>query len=122
MVGPDLKLGRAVLEQLAREQFPLKAAAWVLDREDESWRLYLVTPIRNRDLLDAYLRASEALLADAELKDEFKLVSFKIVDPRDAVAKKLVEWGKRAHGDHQRISSALVDGRLINAVAYRLAA
>jgi hypothetical protein len=117
----DLEGGSEVIEQLAREGFPLKAAAWV-HTNDESWRLNLVAPIRNSDLLEAYRRASKAILADPEQKDRLKQISFTIVDTRAPLGRKLVEWSKKTDGRYRRVSSVSPDGGLIDAVVYGQAA
>jgi|ERR1700730_1809493 hypothetical protein len=121
LVGPDIETGRLFVDQLIREGFPLKAAAWVYESENQRWRLYLVAPIRNRDLLDFYLRASQAALADPDRKEDFKLVSFTIVDSRQPLGRRLVGWAKSTKRDYRKISDS-AEGQLISAVVYGAAA
>jgi len=122
LVELDLEAGKTLIDQLAKEGFPLKAAAWVHQSEGQNWRLYLVTPIRNRDFLDSYLRVSEAILADPRRKEKLKHISFNIVDSREPLGKKLVEWAKNTAAQYQRVSDLSPDGSVIDAVVYGRAA
>lgn len=122
LVTLDLQRGREIVDLLTREGFPLKAAAWVHESANDGWRLNLVTPIRNNDVLDAYLRASQAILADPIKKDDLKRVSFNIVDSRAPLGKKLVQWAKSTNAGYQRVSDASPEGKVIDAVVYGRAA
>lgn len=122
LVELDVEAGRRLIDQLERQGFPLKAAAWIHLSEGETWRLNLVTAIRNKDVLDAYLRASQAILADPQRKDELKRISFNIVDSRAPLGKKLIEWAKKTSRGYQRFSDASPEGAVIDAVVYGQAA
>jgi hypothetical protein len=122
LVELDLEAGKTLIDQLAKEGFPLKAAAWVRPSDGQNWRLYLVTPIRNRDFLDSYLRVSEAILADPRRKEKLKYISFNIVDSKEPLGKKLVEWAKNTAAQYQRVSDLSPDGGVIDAVVYGRAA
>ena len=122
LVNIDIEGGRALLDQLAHERFPVRAAAWVHEPEGEDWRLYLVTTIRNRDLLGTYVQASEAILANEALKEELKRISFKIVDSRGSLGKTLIDWAKHIDRKYRRMSGSSTEGEIVDAVVYGKAA
>lgn len=122
LVTEDIDTGRLLVDQLRRAHIPLRAAAWVYESANEEWRLYLVTPVPNRDLHGAYLRVAEVMLADDDSKNRFKDISYKIVDAREPLGKALISWARQAGEDFRRISGNVPRGPFIDALVYGAAA
>ena len=62
LVGPGIEFGECILGLLDAAKYPLTAALWIFEKEEERWTLLLVTPLYERaGMGEAYGRLDAAL-------------------------------------------------------------
>src|SRR5437667_238958 len=62
LVREQMEGGQKLVEQLAKNGFPLKAAFWRKEDDDSRWHLYLVTPlVEERGPFEAYRQIEAAI-------------------------------------------------------------
>lgn len=84
----DIAAGQKLLRQLARDGFPLTAAAWVKTADDSQWFLYLVSPmVEQQGLLETYKGVHQSLdsLGDLSIRSS----DVKVVADTDRAGKGL---------------------------------
>jgi hypothetical protein len=71
LVSEDIAAGRNVIEALDKAKFPVDAAFWLYESNQERWTLWIATPRAGRDLQKAYLKVLEILksVTDREVLD-----------------------------------------------------
>jgi hypothetical protein len=60
-VSEDIEAGRNVVAALDAAGFPVEAAFWLYNSDQDRWRLWIATPRAGEDLGKAYLKVREIL-------------------------------------------------------------
>ena len=120
LVERDIKDGRALIQQLDKDKFPVTAAFWYYYSEWEKWRLIVASPVvESHGQTEGYRRLIESLkLLQHRKTRSFALESgnIELVKPSDRLPILL----GRAIRTEVRLSWNVIDGTLIeDAYIYR---
>ena len=127
LVDADMKAGEALLGKLDKAKFNIKAAFWFYLSEPEEWRLFLASPVFDKEgPTKAYEKVQSEL---AELKKgseqdyELSLQNISVVSPNDNLIKLLKSAVKTGPGvSHIRFARNVINNVLIeDAYIYRVA-
>ena len=79
LVSEDIEAGRNVVAALDAAGFPVEAAFWLYNSDQDRWRLWIASPRAGEDLGKAYLKVREILdtVTDRTVEAVRSLISVK---------------------------------------------
>lgn len=122
LVRSDLDVGRRITEALDHSEIKLRGSLWLHDKEEDDWRLILVTPlVDSRGPLATYTMVQRAL-AKAQLTSELPLSKISVTGPSDPLIKSLRTALRTGPGMHSlRATQSAIDNVYVDDVlVYRL--
>jgi hypothetical protein len=123
LVEEQIQDGQRFIEELRQHDFPVTAAGWVRESEDDQWSLYIVSPVvREAGVREAYLR-THPVFWGMQPSLAIDRLAIKLVSPKEPVARALTELQRRAgmhRGSHYgyggaRLGDLSIDGAYIYA-------
>ena len=97
LVERDIDAGRALIEELDRQQIPVSAALWLYDDGDERYRLTIATSIYDSGPLNAY-GAVRRVLDGLAPKTHVSLSDINVVSPNEPIVKAIQKTVKTGPG------------------------
>jgi hypothetical protein len=122
LVKTDLDVGRRITEALDQTEIKLRGSLWLFDKEEDDWRLILVTSlVDSRGPMATYAMVQRAL-AKAQLTSELSLRKISVMSPNDALIKTLRTALRTGPGMHAvRVTKTAINNTFIEDVlVYRV--
>ena len=126
LVDQDIRDGEALVRKLDRDRFPVTAAFWYRDTEDEKWRLIIESAVVGaHGPLEAYRRLGKSMKRIKKAgRNGFDLDSFRVqlVAVKEMLPSLLRRAVKTGHGIAGiRFAGNVIGGNLVgDAYIYRL--